>query len=405
MSDNTTPPAEARGLGPEWTPCRKRPVVVHVREQRPDEQHISTREGITPVQSDDLIMRGVEGEEYPIGRALFVKTYDLVTEAQVSGGGISSQAHLETLSDAARKFRDDGLGVFARLVELARDHFAALSAQPRPIRELSENERAAVEFYTHNPSAAVADLKNRITQPASAPVGADDSMVSRATVAYFDALPVSGGEAANREAMRAALQAALAQQARPDDGEAVAWLGTNPRTGAPETTTRKPAPSVMRDFNMRPLIYGDTTPPSAPVGVEEVLARLGLKDARRGSRAVGHSGPENNEWEDYVEVPESVLCALAQQTTAVDSGRESVGTVLGGEFHYIHPMHGLPDGTKLYTRPTPEDVARLVKASEDLGAWMAAALDDPEACAEFKADAAAFLAAFDPFIAAPQEGA
>ena len=66
----------------EWTPCMKLPVVVHVRKQRPGETHVSTREGITPVKPDDLIMRGVEGEEYPIGRDLFNKTYttDLPTE-------------------------------------------------------------------------------------------------------------------------------------------------------------------------------------------------------------------------------------------------------------------------------------------------------------------------------------
>lgn len=64
-------------IGPEWTPCVKLPVVVHVREQRPGETHISTREGITPAQPNDLIMRGVEGEEYPIGRELFHKTYRL----------------------------------------------------------------------------------------------------------------------------------------------------------------------------------------------------------------------------------------------------------------------------------------------------------------------------------------
>ena len=83
------PPAEAQAqaIGPEWSACRKRPVVVHVREQRADEQHVSTREGITPVKPDDLIMRGVEGEEYPIGRDLFNKTYDLVDEAQAQGGG------------------------------------------------------------------------------------------------------------------------------------------------------------------------------------------------------------------------------------------------------------------------------------------------------------------------------
>lgn len=64
-------------LGGDWTPCMKLPVVVHVRQQRPGESHVSTREGITPVKPDDLIMRGVSGEEYPIGRAIFEQTYTL----------------------------------------------------------------------------------------------------------------------------------------------------------------------------------------------------------------------------------------------------------------------------------------------------------------------------------------
>ena len=66
-------------VGDEWTPCMKLPVVVHVRKQRPGEAHVSTREGITPVKPDDLIMRGVSGEEYPIGRAIFEQTYSLDT--------------------------------------------------------------------------------------------------------------------------------------------------------------------------------------------------------------------------------------------------------------------------------------------------------------------------------------
>ncbi len=66
-------------VGDDWTPCVKLPVVVHVRQQRPGESHISTREGITPVKPDDLIMRGVSGEEYPIGRAIFEQTYTLDT--------------------------------------------------------------------------------------------------------------------------------------------------------------------------------------------------------------------------------------------------------------------------------------------------------------------------------------
>jgi hypothetical protein len=62
-------------IGPEWQTCVKLPITVHVREQRPDETHSSTREGITPLRPDDLIMRGVQGEEYPIGRELFNQTY------------------------------------------------------------------------------------------------------------------------------------------------------------------------------------------------------------------------------------------------------------------------------------------------------------------------------------------
>lgn len=64
-------------LSTEWQPCVKLPVVVHVRKQKPGETHISTREGITPLLPDDLIMRGVQGEEYPIGRELFEQTYRL----------------------------------------------------------------------------------------------------------------------------------------------------------------------------------------------------------------------------------------------------------------------------------------------------------------------------------------
>jgi hypothetical protein len=67
-------------LTPEWKPCVKLPITVHVREQRPGETHVSTREGITPLLADDLIMRGVQGEEYPIGRELFEQTYRTIEE-------------------------------------------------------------------------------------------------------------------------------------------------------------------------------------------------------------------------------------------------------------------------------------------------------------------------------------
>ena len=66
----------------EWRPCVKLPITVHVREQRPGEMHISTREGITPLLPDALIMRGVQGEEYPVGRELFTQTSRMLEEGE-----------------------------------------------------------------------------------------------------------------------------------------------------------------------------------------------------------------------------------------------------------------------------------------------------------------------------------
>jgi len=89
---------EPVAIGGEWKPCVKLPIVVHVREQRKGETHVSTREGITPVKEDDLIMRGVAGEEYPIGRELFNRTYTFDT-APVHASDISQERVDETAKD------------------------------------------------------------------------------------------------------------------------------------------------------------------------------------------------------------------------------------------------------------------------------------------------------------------
>ena len=86
---------EPVAIGDEWKPCVKLPIIVHVREQRKGETHVSTREGITPVRKDDLIMRGVAGEEYPIGRELFNRTYTFET-APVHAIDISQERVDET---------------------------------------------------------------------------------------------------------------------------------------------------------------------------------------------------------------------------------------------------------------------------------------------------------------------
>ena len=83
---------EPVAIGDEWKPCMKLPIVVHVREQREGETHVSTREGITPILPTDLIMRGVDGEEYPIGYELFNKTYTFEIAAPVDAKAIRAEA-------------------------------------------------------------------------------------------------------------------------------------------------------------------------------------------------------------------------------------------------------------------------------------------------------------------------
>ena len=94
---------EQEPVGNDWTPCMKLPVVVYVRKQRLGESHVSTREGITPVKPDDLIMRGVSGEEYPIGRAIFEQTYSLnTTPPQRTWVGLTDEERLKLY----RQFED-----------------------------------------------------------------------------------------------------------------------------------------------------------------------------------------------------------------------------------------------------------------------------------------------------------
>lgn len=53
---------------------QKRPVEVEVRPADPGET-IETREGVLTADEGDLIITGVNGEEYPIGPEIMAKTY------------------------------------------------------------------------------------------------------------------------------------------------------------------------------------------------------------------------------------------------------------------------------------------------------------------------------------------
>ncbi len=64
--------------------ARKKPVPIHYREvkggREGDKELIHTREGtLVAVRGRDFIIKGVEGELYPITKTTFDKTYEPVT--------------------------------------------------------------------------------------------------------------------------------------------------------------------------------------------------------------------------------------------------------------------------------------------------------------------------------------
>lgn len=71
----------------KWRKARKKPVIVEFREVEPNlkedrREAIQTREGwLFGYVDQDFIIRGVEGEIYPINKDIFAKTYDIVEES------------------------------------------------------------------------------------------------------------------------------------------------------------------------------------------------------------------------------------------------------------------------------------------------------------------------------------
>ena len=136
---------EQERVGDDWTPCIKLPVVVHVRKQRLGETHVSTREGITPVKPDDLIMRGVSGEEYPIGRAIFEQTYSLNTTPpqrkpeqdvpEASCGNMEPVGWLESPDGAFRANPLYKIQFPSQLLSWQIPVFAALAEPAEPVQE------------------------------------------------------------------------------------------------------------------------------------------------------------------------------------------------------------------------------------------------------------------------------
>jgi len=66
----------------DWKDCWKKPVKVRFREVKFREL-INTREGTLFAYPDkDYIIEGIEGEQYPIKKDIFDKTYSLTNEVE-----------------------------------------------------------------------------------------------------------------------------------------------------------------------------------------------------------------------------------------------------------------------------------------------------------------------------------
>jgi hypothetical protein len=63
----------------EWRKARKKPVEIQFREVKGAYEIIRTREGqLAAFKEKDFIIRGVDGEFYPIKKDIFAKTYEVI---------------------------------------------------------------------------------------------------------------------------------------------------------------------------------------------------------------------------------------------------------------------------------------------------------------------------------------
>lgn len=62
----------------KWKKARKKPVIIEFREANGIES-IKTREGtLRAYQGKDFIIKGIDGELYPIKKDIFYKTYEVL---------------------------------------------------------------------------------------------------------------------------------------------------------------------------------------------------------------------------------------------------------------------------------------------------------------------------------------
>ena len=65
----------------EWINVRKKPIIVHALRMLKDFE-VDTLEGTHRGKAGDYLLKGVEGELYPVKKEIFEKTYDIIQEGE-----------------------------------------------------------------------------------------------------------------------------------------------------------------------------------------------------------------------------------------------------------------------------------------------------------------------------------
>jgi len=89
----------------KWWRARKKPIEILVREVNGKEEKIKTKEGVLVAKADkDYIIKGIEGELYPISKKIFHKTYEILCEV-----GLCDDCYDEIQSELEDEDEDEEL--------------------------------------------------------------------------------------------------------------------------------------------------------------------------------------------------------------------------------------------------------------------------------------------------------
>lgn len=95
----------------EWKKCRKKPIIIEYRDAVPGEVIITIEGTRITMTKEQLVMRGVHGELYPITRAIFHETHEPVSDAPSNApSGLNTQPLTRHSQEVAARPVQSGSG-------------------------------------------------------------------------------------------------------------------------------------------------------------------------------------------------------------------------------------------------------------------------------------------------------